>query len=172
MPLSIQIHPYTYFYPLFTCGVSFHLCVLSVPPKPWTPLPRSLPSSLVSKKRITTCGTETFELCSERIGSQSIPSRSSPRLTKTTSYHDPNGTDKAIEAADMMTPTITAGIQAKPIEDVFNDRYKMYQRLKELLQPTGETQFMRLRRECSLEPSAKRIITACIDEPGISYPPR
>ena len=55
--------------------------------------------------------------------------------------------DKAVEAADMMTPTITAGIQAKLTEDEFNDGYKMYQRLKELLQPMGETQFMRLTRE-------------------------
>lgn len=55
--------------------------------------------------------------------------------------------EKATEAADMMTPTITAGIQAKLTEDQFNDGYKMYTRLKELLQPTGETQFMRLTRE-------------------------
>lgn len=54
---------------------------------------------------------------------------------------------KAIEAADMMTPTITAAIQAKLTEDDFNNGYKMYKRLKELLQPTGETQFMRLTRE-------------------------
>lgn len=56
-------------------------------------------------------------------------------------YPNPNGTDKVIEAADMMTPTITAGIQAKLIEDGFNDGYKIYQRLKELLQPVGETKF-------------------------------
>lgn len=93
-------------------------------------------------------------------------------MTKRASYPNPNGTYKDIEAADMMTPTITAGIRAKIIEDAFNDRYKMYQGLKELLQPMGETQFMRLRREYSLEPSAKRIIIACIDEPDISYPPR
>lgn len=55
--------------------------------------------------------------------------------------------EKATEAADMMTPTISAGIQAKLTEDHFNDGYKMFSRLKELLQPTGETQFMRLTRE-------------------------
>lgn len=43
-----------------------------------------------------------------------------------------------------MTPTITARIQAKPTEDEFNNGYKMYQPLKELLQPMGETQCMRL----------------------------
>ena len=55
--------------------------------------------------------------------------------------------EKSIEAADLMTPTITAPIQAKLTEDEFNDGYKMYKRLKELLQPSGETQFMRLTRE-------------------------
>lgn len=49
----------------------------------------------------------------------------------------------------MMTPTITAGIQAKLTEGEFNDGYKMYQRLKKLLQSMGETQFMRLTREYS-----------------------
>ncbi len=51
--------------------------------------------------------------------------------------------DKAIEAADMMTPTITADIQANLTEDESNNGYRMYQRFKELLQPMGETQFMR-----------------------------
>ena len=55
--------------------------------------------------------------------------------------------EKSTEAADLMTPTITAPIQAKLTEDEFNDGYKMYKRLKELLQPSGETQFMRLTRE-------------------------
>ncbi len=51
------------------------------------------------------------------------------------------------EAADLMTPTITALNQVKPTEDEFNDRYKMYQRLKELLQPSGWPQFRRLTRK-------------------------
>lgn len=55
--------------------------------------------------------------------------------------------EKTIEAADLMTPTITAPIQLKLTEDEFNDGYKMYKRLKELLQPSGEIQFMRLTRE-------------------------
>lgn len=46
---------------------------------------------------------------------------------------------KAIEAANMMTPTITAAIKAKLTEDDFNNRFKMYKRLKELLQPIGKT---------------------------------
>ncbi len=54
---------------------------------------------------------------------------------------------KSTEAADLMTPTITVPIPAKLTEDEFNDRYKMYKRLKELLQSSGETQFMRLTRE-------------------------
>lgn len=55
--------------------------------------------------------------------------------------------EKSVEAADLMTLTITAPIQAKLTEDEFNDGYKMYKRLKELLQPSGEIQFMRLNRE-------------------------
>lgn len=62
--------------------------------------------------------------------------------------------EKSVEAADLMTPTITGPIQAKLTEDEFNDGYKMYKRLKELLllQPPssgggGEIQFMRLDRE-------------------------
>lgn len=55
--------------------------------------------------------------------------------------------EKSIEAADLMTPTITGPIQVKLTEDEFNDGYKMYKRLKELLQPSGEIQFMRLSRE-------------------------
>lgn len=58
-----------------------------------------------------------------------------------------NWEEKSIEAANLMTPTITAPIQPKLTEDEFNDGYKMYKRLKEPLQPSGETQFMRLTRE-------------------------
>lgn len=36
----------------------------------------------------------------------------------------------------MISPTITTGIQAKLSKDEFNNDYKMYQGLKELLQPT------------------------------------
>ena len=46
-----------------------------------------------------------------------------------------------------MTPMITAPIQVKLTDDEFNNRYKMYKRLKELLQLSGETQFMCLTRE-------------------------
>lgn len=46
-----------------------------------------------------------------------------------------------------MTPIITAGIQAKLTENEFNNGYKLYQQLKELLQSMGETQFIRLIQE-------------------------
>ncbi len=55
--------------------------------------------------------------------------------------------DKVIEVAVMMTPMTTTGIQAKLTEDEFNDGYKMYWRLKELLELMGETQVMRLTQE-------------------------
>ena len=75
-------------------------------------LPRSLHSSLVSKKRIATRRTETFERQSKGIvGSRSVLRSQS---------------DKVIEAADVMMPTIAAGIQAKLTEDYFNVGYKMY----------------------------------------------
>ena len=51
---------------------------------------------------------------------------------------------KSIKAADFMTSTITAPIQAKLTKNGFNNRYKMYKRLKELLHPSGKTQFMGL----------------------------
>lgn len=54
------------------------------PPKLWTPLPRLLPLSLVSRIRITMSGIETFEPYSKRISCGSISSRISPRLTKET----------------------------------------------------------------------------------------
>lgn len=41
--------------------------------------------------------------------------------------------EKSVEAADLMTPTITGPIQAKLTEDEFNGGYKIYKRLKELL---------------------------------------
>ena len=46
-----------------------------------------------------------------------------------------------------MTPTITAPIQAKLTDNEFNNGYRMYKRLKELLQLSGEMQFMRLTRK-------------------------
>ncbi len=46
-----------------------------------------------------------------------------------------------------MTPTITALIQAKLTKDKFNNGYKMYKHLKKFLQPSSETQFMRLIQE-------------------------
>ena len=46
-----------------------------------------------------------------------------------------------------MTPMITAAIQSKLTKDKFNNSYKIYQQLKELLQPMGKTQFMQLIRE-------------------------
>ena len=46
-----------------------------------------------------------------------------------------------------MTPPIIASIKVKLTETKFNDGCKMYRRLKELLQPKSETQFMQLMRE-------------------------
>ena len=55
--------------------------------------------------------------------------------------------DKCQEAADIMTPTISPGIQQKLTESEFNDGYLMLTRLRVLLQPTGSSEFMRLSKE-------------------------
>lgn len=55
--------------------------------------------------------------------------------------------EKAMDAADIMTLTITNSIKQKLKAEEFNNGYLMLQRLITLLQPTGETQFLRLTRE-------------------------
>jgi hypothetical protein len=50
-------------------------------------------------------------------------------------------------AADAMTPFIKADIKKELKEEEFNDGYKMMTRLRSLLQPTGEAEFMRLCKE-------------------------
>lgn len=55
--------------------------------------------------------------------------------------------EKLTNMADLMTPMITALIQAKLTKEEFNNGYKIYKRLKELLQPLGETQFICLTQE-------------------------
>lgn len=54
---------------------------------------------------------------------------------------------KSQEAADLMTPTISPGVQQKLTELEFNDGYLMLTRLRTLLQPTGSSEFMRLSKE-------------------------
>lgn len=49
-----------------------------------------------------------------------------------------------------MTPMITAPIQAKLTEEEFNNGYKIYKRLKELLQLLGKMQFMHLTRKYNI----------------------
>ena len=55
--------------------------------------------------------------------------------------------EKAQEAADIMTPTISSGVKRRLTEAEFNDGYLMLTRLRELLQPTGSSEFMRLSKE-------------------------
>jgi len=55
--------------------------------------------------------------------------------------------DKWEEAADLMTPTLSAEIKRKLAEEDFNNGYKMLTKLSRLLQPGGDAQFMRLTRE-------------------------
>ncbi|KAF6238752.1 hypothetical protein HO173_003259 [Letharia columbiana] len=55
--------------------------------------------------------------------------------------------EKSQEAADLMTPTISPGVQQKLTEAEFNDGYLMLTRLRTILQPTGFSEFMRLSKE-------------------------
>ncbi|KAI9877580.1 MAG: hypothetical protein M1830_003509 [Pleopsidium flavum] len=55
--------------------------------------------------------------------------------------------DKWEEAADLMTPTLSAEVKRKLTEDEFNNGYRMLVKLTHLLQPGGDAQFMRLTRE-------------------------
>lgn len=59
--------------------------------------------------------------------------------------------DKWEEAADVITPTLSAEIKRKLAEEDFNNGYKTLTKLSKLLQPGGDAQFMRLTREyCTL----------------------
>ena len=55
--------------------------------------------------------------------------------------------EKAQEAADLMTPTISSGVKQRLTEAEFNDGFLMLRHLRELLQPTGSSEFMRLSKE-------------------------
>ncbi|SRR6266498_2154807 len=51
------------------------------------------------------------------------------------------------EAADTMVLTISSSVMRQLTESELNDGYLLLQRLKALLRPTGEAQFMRLSKE-------------------------
>ncbi|KAI4164412.1 MAG: hypothetical protein LQ342_002059 [Letrouitia transgressa] len=55
--------------------------------------------------------------------------------------------EHAMEAADYLTPLISTSIKQRLREEHFDDGYALLTRVKELLLPLGETQFMRLTRE-------------------------
>ena len=55
--------------------------------------------------------------------------------------------EKAQEAADIMTPTVSSGVKQGLTEAEFNDGHLMLSRLRELMQPTGSSEFMRLSKE-------------------------
>lgn len=55
--------------------------------------------------------------------------------------------EKSQEVTDLMTLTISPGIQQKLTEAEFNNGYLMLTRLRIILQPTGSFEFMRLSKE-------------------------
>lgn len=50
--------------------------------------------------------------------------------------------EKAQEAADIMTPTISSGIKRRLTEAEFDNGYLMLSRLRESIQPTGSSEFI------------------------------
>lgn len=55
--------------------------------------------------------------------------------------------ENAMEAADTLVPTISTLIKQRLAETHFDNGYLLLSRLRELLQPVGDIQFMRLTRE-------------------------
>lgn len=55
--------------------------------------------------------------------------------------------DRATQAADWLTHTITPAVKAKLTDAEFNNGYLMLQRLAKILQPSTDLEFMRLFRE-------------------------
>ena len=55
--------------------------------------------------------------------------------------------EKCQESADLMTPTISPGVQLKLTEAEFNNGYLMLTKLRIELQPSGDSEFMRLSKE-------------------------
>ena len=64
-----------------------------------------------------------------------------------TASDDKLSQEKAEEAADAMTPTISIDVKQKLIKEDFNDGYKMLTHLKVILQPSTDAGFMRLTKE-------------------------
>lgn len=54
---------------------------------------------------------------------------------------------KCQDSADLMTPTISPGVQLKLTEADFNDGYLMLTKLRIELQPSGDSEFLRLSKE-------------------------
>ena len=73
--------------------------------------------------------------------------QSSTSVTKKEQEAVKEWAEKSQESADIMTLTISPGVQQKLTEVEFNDGYLMLTRLRTLLQPTGPSEFMRLSKE-------------------------
>ncbi len=71
----------------------------------------------------------------------------SPQITKKEEKAIKQWEEKSQDAADLMTPTISPGIQLLLTDEEFNDGFLMLSRLRTKLQPTGSSEFMRLSKE-------------------------
>lgn len=84
---------------------------------------------------------------SEEVNTEEGNTKKTPQLSKKAQKEMKDWEEKSQEAADVMTPTISSGIQQKLTEAEFNDGYLMLTRLRILLQPTGFSEFMRLSKQ-------------------------
>lgn len=91
-----------------------------------------------------TTTTTTTTIITEEGESSSAPP---PPVTKKEQKAIQDWEDKSLEAADIMTPTISRAVKRRLTEAEFDDGYLMLSRLQTLLQPSGSSEFMRLSKE-------------------------
>ena len=55
--------------------------------------------------------------------------------------------EKTMEAADAITPTLSKEISLRLYQEDFDDGYRMWNHIREIIQPTGESEWIRLNKE-------------------------
>ena len=91
--------------------------------------------------------TQTIYISESMSTATTEGEQSSTSITKQEQKAIKDWEEKSQESADIMTLTISPGVQQKLTESEFNDGYLMLTRLRTLLQPTGPSEFMRLSKE-------------------------
>ena len=91
--------------------------------------------------------TQTIYISESTSTANTEEEQSSTSITKKDQKAIKDWEERSQESADIMTLTISPGVQQKLTESEFNDGYLMLTRLRTLLQPTGPSEFMRLSKE-------------------------